>query len=87
MVPSLTISDDHKPLDSIGQLSPLPVLLVHGTDDRVVPPKYARALYNAAREPKQLWMIPEVAHIEAFRTEENRNRLVDYLRQRGCIAG
>lgn len=85
-IPSLTINDDYKPLDSISRLSPLPVLLVHGTGDRVIPPENAQALYDAAREPKEMWMIPEAAHIEAFRTDENRDRLIDYLRRRGCIS-
>jgi fermentation-respiration switch protein FrsA (DUF1100 family) len=85
-IPSLTISDDYKPLDSIRRLSPLPVLLVHGTGDRVIPPDNARALYEAAREPKELWLIPDAKHIAAFKAEENRARLVDYLRQRGCIS-
>lgn len=86
-IPSLTISDDHKPLDSIGRLSPLPVLLVYGLADRVIPLENGRALYKAAREPKDFWIIPKAKHIQAFRADENRNRLVDYLRQRGCITG
>jgi fermentation-respiration switch protein FrsA (DUF1100 family) len=85
-IPTLTISDDHNPLDSIGRLSPLPVLLVHGAGDRVISPDNARALYEAAREPKELWMIPDAKHIAAFRIEENRAHLLNYLRKRGCMA-
>lgn len=86
-IPSLTIDDDHNPLESISRLSPLPVLLVHGLADRTVPPENTRRLYNAAGDPKALWLVPDVKHIAVFRTEENRARLLDYLRQRGCIAG
>lgn len=86
-IPSLTIDDDYNPLESIGRLSPLPVLLVHGLKDRVIPPENSRRLYDAAGDPKALWLIPEAGHIAAFRTDETRDRLIEYLRKRGCIAG
>lgn len=81
---ALTVDDDYKPLKAIGKLSPLPVLIVHGLADRMVPPHHARALHAAAGEPKALWLIPEAAHIAAFRDENNRMRLMGYLRGRGC---
>jgi len=85
-IPSLTIDDDYRPLDAVRRVGGLPLLVVHGLDDRVIPPDNARAIFEAARDPKALWLVPGAAHIEAFQQEEYRNRLVEYLRRRECIA-
>ena len=83
---SFTVADDYKPMQAIGRLSPLPVLVVHGLADSIIPPDNAQALYDAARMPKALWLIPGAAHIAAFRTKENQDRLIDYIRGLGCPA-
>jgi fermentation-respiration switch protein FrsA (DUF1100 family) len=51
-----------RPLDEIGQISPRAVLLIHGAKDSVVLVKNSYALYAAAKEPKQLYILPEAAH-------------------------
>ena len=76
---SLTVDGDHRPLAEIGGLSPVPVLIVHGLDDAIVPPRHAEALYAAAREPKALWLLPETGHIAGFRDPANRERLLGFL--------
>lgn len=48
-------------LDKLGRLE-LPVLIVHGANDTVVPPEMARRLYDAARGPKRLVMVEGAAH-------------------------
>ena len=73
----LTIDDRYRPIDVIGELAPLPLLIVHGEADRVVPPDHAVALYEAARPPKTLWLVPGAGHIAAFTTAANRAELVD----------
>lgn len=40
----------------------LPVLVVHGTEDTLVPPEMARRLYDAARGPKRLVMVEGASH-------------------------
>jgi fermentation-respiration switch protein FrsA (DUF1100 family) len=40
----------------------LPVLIVHGAEDDLVPPDMARRLYAAARGPKRLLMVEGVGH-------------------------
>jgi uncharacterized protein len=77
----LTIDDRYRPIDVIGELAPMPILIVHGEEDRVVPPDHAIALYEAARPPKALWLVPGAGHIEAFRTAAEGDRLVEYLTQ------
>jgi uncharacterized protein len=75
----LTIDDRYRPSDAIRELAPMPLLIVHGEADRVVPPDHAIALYEAARPPKELWLVPGAGHIQAFTTAANRAALVAYL--------
>jgi fermentation-respiration switch protein FrsA (DUF1100 family) len=76
---ALTIDDRYRPIDVIGELAPLPLLIVHGEADQVVPPDHAVALYEAARAPKTLWLVPGAGHIAGFTTAANRAELVAYL--------
>jgi pimeloyl-ACP methyl ester carboxylesterase len=47
----------------VGQISPRPLLIIHGDADHVIPPGDATALYAAAGEPKQLWLVPGADHM------------------------
>lgn len=58
-----------RPVDDIARLSPRPVLLIHGLADTVIPPENARRLYQAAREPKSLWLPEEVGHAASARQQ------------------
>jgi len=46
-----------------------------------VPVHHGRRLYEAALEPKQLWIIPGAGHLQAVRETAQRDRLVEYLRE------
>ena len=55
-----------EPLRAIGRLAPRPVLLIQGGKDSVVDPRDASLLYQAAGEPKELWIVPEADHCCAY---------------------
>lgn len=76
---SLTIDDRHRPIDRIAELAPLPVLIVQGEADQIVPTHHGVALFARAGEPKELWLLPDTGHLQAFARPENRRRLRDYL--------
>jgi uncharacterized protein len=76
---SLTIDNDFRPQADIARIAPVPVLIVQGTEDVVVPPGHAETLYAAAGEPKALWLVPGAGHIAAFRSTAMRQRFVGYL--------
>jgi pimeloyl-ACP methyl ester carboxylesterase len=40
----------------------MPVLFIHGTADIQVPSVMSETLYNAAPEPKQIWLVPDAGH-------------------------
>ena len=48
-------------LDKLRRLD-LPLLVVHGTEDTLVPPGMAQRLYDAARGPKRLVMVEGASH-------------------------
>jgi dipeptidyl aminopeptidase/acylaminoacyl peptidase len=54
--------DDLRPVDAIGKVSPRPVLLVHGSADDVIVPSESEKNYEAAKEPKELVLVPDAAH-------------------------
>jgi dipeptidyl aminopeptidase/acylaminoacyl peptidase len=44
---------------------PRPLLLIHGERDDYLPPDNAQRLFQAAREPKELWLAPGSGHAMA----------------------
>jgi fermentation-respiration switch protein FrsA (DUF1100 family) len=46
----------------IGQVR-APLLIVHGTADRVIPIRFARKLFALANQPKTLIVLPGVGHL------------------------
>ena len=53
--------------DSLSKVDRLqmPVLFIHGTADSVVPAQMSKKLFDAAPEPKQLYMVPDGGHNNA----------------------
>lgn len=83
---SFTISDTYSPLAAVPNVSPIPLLLVYGDRDTIVPISHGERLYQTAQEPKEFWRMEGVGHIGAFHIphESNRDRLVAYLRSKLC---
>lgn len=55
------LSQKFDSIDKIDQIG-MPVLLVHGQDDRYVPPRFSQQLYEAAQQPKTLLLVPGASH-------------------------
>ena len=51
-------------LRTAARIAPVPVLIVHVDQDIYFPPDHGQQLYDAAREPKELWMISGFGHAE-----------------------
>jgi len=45
----------------------LPVLIVHGVDDRMVPSRFSQELYDAAGDPKKLLLVDGATHNNSMR--------------------
>lgn len=78
---SLTINDDYRPIDHIAGISPTPVLLIHSEQDEIIPFHHALDLFAAAHEPKTLWIVKNMAHIQTFTKPKYQQKLLVYLQQ------
>lgn len=74
---------DVSPLRVVDQLAGRPLLLIHGTDDDMIPVSHAHRLFEAAREPKELWLAPGVNHCGAYFIDRVAycGRVVDFFEQ------
>lgn len=61
-----------RPIDVVAKISPRAVLFIHGEDDPVIAARNSRELFAAAKEPKQLYIIPEVGHAGFLDARPNR---------------
>ena len=71
-----------KPEALIGRISPRPVLIVHGEQDNAAcTVSDARRLYRAARQPKDLWIVPQAGHCNAHALwpEEYETRVLAFF--------
>lgn len=76
---SFFISNYRSPVREIHKLGGIPLLIIHGDADQTVPVHHSQQLFEAALEPKELWIVPEGNHIDAFNQEHYRKRFIDYL--------
>jgi pimeloyl-ACP methyl ester carboxylesterase len=63
------------PADAAARISPVPLLIVHGDRDAFFPVDHARQLYAAARDPRELWIVPGYGHAEAAATPALLDRI------------
>ena len=80
-----------EPLREISLISPRPILIIHGGRDSIVDPKDASLLYEAAKEPKELWFLPDANHCGAYFVDRKAyvKKILDFfdlhLKNRGYL--
>jgi uncharacterized protein len=64
------------------RLAPRPLFMIHGGSDTYIKPEMARALFERARGPKEMWLVPGAKHNQALHLvgEEYRARVRDFFR-------
>jgi fermentation-respiration switch protein FrsA (DUF1100 family) len=75
------VTDELSPKDFVNQLSPVPLLVVHGKRDEVVPVSHGKQLFAAAGEPKTLFEVEEGRHGNALsgKNGEYRKKMILWL--------
>jgi len=63
------------PHEIAGEISPAPLLVVHGDADPFFPLEHAHQLYDAARDPRDLWIEPGFGHAEVAATPDLIERI------------
>jgi pimeloyl-ACP methyl ester carboxylesterase len=75
------------PVELVDRITPTPLLIVHGAQDHYFPPEHGRALYAAARDPRELWLLPGMRHAESAMTPELADRIMAWLMNRTSASG
>ncbi len=72
--------DDLRPIDTIGSMR-CPVLVLAGTADHHTTEAQTRALFAAANEPKELWLVPGASHddLQRFDASGYARHVVGFL--------
>lgn len=65
----------------IGDISPIPLLLLHGTADTIIPHSNSEWLFAKAKQPKQLILIPNADHITTFHNIAYQDIVVNFFKQ------
>ncbi|MFS2164022.1 alpha/beta hydrolase [Variovorax sp. Varisp62] len=60
----LLVSDEYAASKYVAAVSPVPLLLIHGTADQVIPLAHSKRLLADAREPRRLIEVPGASHLE-----------------------
>jgi alpha/beta superfamily hydrolase len=75
----VTLSTQTYGADLVGELSPRPLLLMHGTSDEVLPSVCSELVYAAAREPRELRLLSGARHDLSSAREELLRTLSAWL--------
>ena len=71
------------PEEAAARLS-YPILVIHGTADTRIPTEHGERVYAAAPAGSEIWLVPDVDHVEAFEEhpDEYVDRLTEYFEER-----
>jgi pimeloyl-ACP methyl ester carboxylesterase len=75
------------PDDAAALISPVPLLIVHGDQDHFFPVEHAYRLYEAARDPKELWIVPGFGHAESAARLPLLDRIGGWMRDTAVSGG
>jgi fermentation-respiration switch protein FrsA (DUF1100 family) len=82
---SYLVPDTYSAIRWIGKIAPIPILILHGSDDAVVPVHHGRLLFDAALQPKDFWITRTPGHISSFADARVRDDLLRYMADRGAM--
>lgn len=83
------VTDELAPKDFVSHLSPVPLLVVHGSRDEVVPVSQGRELFEKARAPKTLFEVKTGRHGDSLARDNGafRKRMLNWLAERLARGG
>lgn len=69
----------YEAIQRVGKITPRPIFFIHGDHDPYLID--FDELYQAAREPRELWRLPEAGHCNASQLypEEHARRVIDFF--------
>lgn len=75
--------DQVSPVNEIGRISPRPVFIIDGWDGAAIAMNSPYRLYDAAKEPKEIWAEDGVPHLGTYGhdPQEYEKRVIEFLDQ------
>jgi len=75
---------DLRPIDHIGSVQS-PIFVMSGAEDRHTTPEESEAMFAAASDPKEFWLVPGAAHddLHAVAKTEYERRVLSFLHRSG----
>lgn len=72
---------EYSPLDHVKRISPRPLMLLHGSNDRMIPADHALRLADLAGENKRLVLVEGAGHYNLYSTylDEYRGHAVEFF--------
>ncbi|MCR8916222.1 alpha/beta hydrolase [Marinobacter panjinensis] len=77
---SLTITDEYEPYERIGDISPVPVMVIHSVRDGIIPFHHGEQLYEAAEEPKK-FLRTDTGHGSTFMIPGYKEEVLGFMGQ------
>ena len=78
----ILVSHSSDPINYVDRISPRPIYFIHGDADKTVPVHMSRDLYAKAREPKKIWIIEGMGHLEGHRAgKKYETEIVNFFTQ------
>lgn len=74
------------PSQAAALIAPIPFLVVHGDRDPYFPVEHAHQLFEAARDPKELWIVEGYGHAESAADATLVDRIAAWV-QRQAVGG
>lgn len=78
---AVLVSDYYSPVKWIKKIDPVPVLIMHGKTDPVVPVQHGIDIFKNTAGVRDLWITEPGGHITSLYDKKIRERLVDYLKK------
>ncbi len=77
----LLFSDSTAPVERVQELSPIPLVVIHGEKDQIIDISLGEEIFRLAKEPKEFWRVPNGTHIDSFWNSSSniRDRLLTKL--------
>ena len=75
---SWTITDEYEAYERIGDISPVPVMVIHSVRDGIIPFHHGKRLYEAAEEPKT-FVQTDTPHASTFVIPGYQDEVLEFM--------
>ncbi|UCD02701.1 MAG: alpha/beta hydrolase [Candidatus Aenigmatarchaeota archaeon] len=71
---------DENPVNYVEKISPNALMIIQGDKDHLVEVGDAELMYERAKEPKELWLVPDAPHVVAYTGRSGyEERIVEFF--------